>query len=69
MAKARLSQMTLPQNYFLVLCVPVSPVKASQSSSLTHWPEAHLLLWRSDSNRPRTGTGPDPLCWYCGLLL
>lgn len=39
MAKARLSQMTLPQNYFLVLCVPVSPVKASQSSSLTHWPE------------------------------
>lgn len=39
MAKARLSQMTLLQNYFLVLRVPVSPVKASQSSSLAQWPE------------------------------
>lgn len=37
--QAGLSQVSLLQNYFLVLCVPVSLVKASQRSRLTQWPE------------------------------
>lgn len=51
--QAGLSQVSLLQNYFLVLCVPVSPVKASQRSRLAQWP-------KNTAPSPGQAEGPEP---------